>query len=160
MESFFRLVKLKAYFKDQYNEKLSTEDQIFKPQSNIKWTPNKSHQNIETYIEATERELKQQGDISDNKGYNNLSKGERIAMKELSDHTDMIIIKADKGGAVVIIDVKDYANEAYRQLNNKDHYEILNKDATTTNAKLVKDTIRRFKKEKLRKEKISDGLKA
>ena len=96
---------------------------------------------------------------SDNKGYNNLSKGERIAMKELSDHTDIIITKADKGGAVVIMDVKDYTNEAYRQLNNKDQYKILNKDATTTNAKLVKDTIRRFKKEKLRKEKISDGLK-
>ena len=80
-------------------------------------------------------------------------------MKELSDHTDIIITKADKGGAVVIMDVKDYTNEAYRQLNNKDQYKILNKDATTTNAKLVKDTIRRFKKEKLRKEKISDGLK-
>ena len=53
MESFFRLVKLKAYFKDQYNEKLNTEDQFFKPQSNKKWTPNKSHHNIETYIEAT-----------------------------------------------------------------------------------------------------------
>ena len=36
MKSFFRLVKLKAQFKDQYNEKLNTEDQIFKPQSNKK----------------------------------------------------------------------------------------------------------------------------
>ena len=96
MEFFFRLFKLKACFKDQHNEKLNTEDQIFKPQSNKRWTPKKNHHTIETYIEATERELKQQGDISDNKGYNNLSKGKRIAMKELSDHTDIIITEADK----------------------------------------------------------------
>ena len=56
MDSFFRLVKFKAHFKDQYNEKLNTEDQIFKPQSNKKWTPNKNYHTIETYIEAAERE--------------------------------------------------------------------------------------------------------
>ena len=57
------------------------------------------------------------------------------------------------------MDVKDYINEAHRQLNNKNHYKTLNKDPTTTNAKLVNDTIQRFKKEKLHKEKIADGLK-
>ena len=122
MQSFSRLVKLKAHFKDQYNEELNTEDQTFKPPRNKKWTPDKNHHNVETYIEATEREFKQQGDISDNKGYNNLSKGERIAIKELSDLTDIIITKADKG-SVVIIDIKDYINEANSQLNNKDHYK-------------------------------------
>ena len=35
----------------------------------------------------------------------------------------------------------------------------MNKDPTTTNAKLVNDTIQRFKKEKLLKKKIPDGLK-
>ena len=78
-------------------------------------------------------------------------------MKELNDHTDIIITKADKRGVVVIMDVKDYINEVHRQLNNKDHYKILNKDPkrpTTTNAKLVNDTIQRFRKEKLLKEKL------
>ena len=83
-------------------------------------------------------------------------------MKELSDHMDIIITKADKRGVVVIMDIKDHTNEVHRQLNSKDHYEILNKDPkrpTTTNAKLVNDTIQRFRKEKLLKEKIADGLK-
>ena len=154
MQSFFRFVKLKTRFKEQYNEKSNTEYQIFKPQRNKKWTPNKNNHTMKTYIEATERELKQKRDVSDNKGYNNLSKDERISMKELSDHTDIIITKADKGGAVVFMDVKKYINEAHRQLNNKDHYKILNKDPTTTNAKLVNDTIQRFKKEKLLKKKL------
>ena len=31
MQSFFRFVKLKTRFKEQYNEKSNTEYQIFKP---------------------------------------------------------------------------------------------------------------------------------
>ena len=96
MKSFFRLVKLKAQFKDQYNEKLNTEDQIFKPQSNKKQTPNKIHYTIKKHIEVIKREHTQQGDIKDNKRYDNLSKNKRIDMKELSYHTDIIITKADK----------------------------------------------------------------
>ena len=44
--------------------------------------------------------------------YNNLTKSERISMKELSEREDTIITKADKGGEVVIVDVKDYIKEA------------------------------------------------
>ena len=55
MESSFRLAKLKAHLKTNFNEKSNTEDQIFKPQSNKKWTSNKNHHTIETYIEVRER---------------------------------------------------------------------------------------------------------
>ena len=68
IDPFFRLVKLKAHFKDQYSEKLNTEDQVFKSQINKKWTPNNNHHTIGIYIKATETELKQQRDIRDNKG--------------------------------------------------------------------------------------------
>ena len=57
------------------------EDQIFKPQSNKKWTPNKKYYTIKTYTEVTGRQLNQQGGISDNKEYNNLSIGDRIALQ-------------------------------------------------------------------------------
>ena len=52
-----------------------------------------------------ERELKGQGDISENKGYNSLSKVERIALKETNNCTDTIITKVHKEGAVIIIDI-------------------------------------------------------
>ena len=84
------------------------ENKISKSQSNKNWTLNKNHNTIETCIEGTETELKKQEYISNNKGYNNLSKGERIALEELSNRADIIITKANKGVAVVIImDVKD-----------------------------------------------------
>ena len=95
MESLFRL-KLEIHFKDHYTEKSNTKDQYSKPQSDEKWIPNKNHQSIKTYIEATERELKQQGDICDKKGYENLSKGETIAKKELRNHTDITIFSIKK----------------------------------------------------------------
>ena len=57
------------------------------------------------------------------------------------------------------MDVKDYINEAHRQLNNKFvfivifFYKKLNKVPTTTNAKLVNYPTQSFKKEKSLKEK-------
>ena len=39
------------------------------------------------------------------------------------------------------MDVRDYINEAYRQLNSRDHCKILNKNPTKTNPKLVNDNV-------------------
>ena len=41
------------------------------------------------------------------KPYNNLTKSERISMKKTSERRDIIITKAEEGGAVVIVAVKD-----------------------------------------------------
>ena len=71
-----------------------------------------------TYIEATQRELEKELKKMKEKPCNNLTKSERTSMKELSERVDIIITKADKGGAVVIVDVKDYIKQAERQLNN------------------------------------------
>ena len=71
-----------------------------------------------TYIEATQRELEKELTKMKERPYNNLTKSERTSMKELSERVDIIITKADKGGAVVIVDVKDYIKQAERQLNN------------------------------------------
>ena len=69
-------------------------------------------------------------------------------MKEISEWQDIIIPKADKGGAVVIVDVKGYIKEAEQQLNNTENYWKLQEDPRATNMKLVSDTIERFKKKK------------
>ena len=76
-------------------------------------------------------------------------------MKELR----IKITKADKGGAVVIVGIKDYIKEAERQLNNAKNYRKLQEDPTATNMKLVNDTIERFKNQKLLNQKVAEGLK-
>ena len=69
-----------------------------------------------TYIEATQRELEKEQSKMKEKPYNNLTKSERTSMEELSDQEDIIIAKSDKGGAIIIVDVKDYIKEAEGQI--------------------------------------------
>ena len=45
--------------------------------------------------------------------------------------------------------VKDYIKEADQQLSNTGNYRKLQKDSTTTNMKLVNDTIQRLKIQKI-----------
>ena len=93
------------------------------------------------------------------KPHKSLTKIERTSMKELSEREDIIITKADKDDAAVIVDVKDYIKGAEQQLNNTKNYKKRQEDQTATNMKLVNDTIERFKKQKLINEKVSEGLK-
>ena len=72
---------------------------------------------------------------------------------------DIIRSTADKGDAVVIQDVKDYIKEAKQQLNNKQCSREINHNPTGTNKKLTDQTAERFKKERLSKYKVTDGLK-
>ena len=45
----------------------------------------------------------------------------KFKQKRLYNHN--IVTKADKGGAVIIVDVDDYVQEANQQLDNKDFYK-------------------------------------
>ena len=94
-----------------------------------------------------------------NKCCNNLTKGERTPTKELAYRNDIIITKADKEGAVVIMDIEYYVKEARQQLNNKEAYKYFQHDPTTqTHIRLSNDTITRFKIDKLITENIAKGL--
>ena len=50
---------------------------------------------------------------------------------------------------MVFVTVKDYIKEADQQLSNTGNYRKLQKDSTTTNMKLVNDTIQRLKIQKI-----------
>ena len=79
----------------------------------------------------------------------NLTRNKRTNTQNLNKREDILITKAGKGGAVVIVDVKDYIKEAEWLLTNIKNYRKLQKDPTATNMKLVNDTIERLKKQKL-----------
>ena len=87
--------------------------------------------------------------------FNNLTKSKRTA---LSEKDDIVITKTDKGGAVVIIDVKDYIREAEFQLKNRDNYNRLKHDPTKTHNRLVNEIIEIFKKQKMMKQKIEEKI--
>ena len=80
-------------------------------------------------------------------------------MQELQFRKDIAITDADKGGAVVILDVEDYVKEAEKQLNNRENYRKINYDPTDVNNESIHKVISRFQKENLLSKNISEGLK-
>ena len=80
-------------------------------------------------------------------------------MDELRKREDLIFTKADKGGALVIMDVKDYVQEAERQLNEGNFYKKLPSDPTKMYAERINRTIDQFKEEGLITESVAKGLK-
>ena len=67
-------------------------------------------------------------------------------MEELTKRKDIIITNVDEGGAVVIMDVEKYINEASRQPSDKRNCKMLQEDPALQHSNLVNDTIDRFNK--------------
>jgi len=55
----------------------------------------------------------------------NLSRDEKEALKCLSTNNEIVIKRADKGGAVVVWGRDQYITEAMRQLDNREYYQPL-----------------------------------
>ena len=51
--------------------------------------------------------------------FNNLSKEEREVLYSLKDDPSILMKKADKGSAVLVLDRKDYLMEAFRKLDER-----------------------------------------
>jgi hypothetical protein len=62
--------------------------------------------------------------------WSNLSKEERKGLTQIADNPNLVIKKADKGSAVVVMNTVDYLAEANRQLDNKEAYVELKEDPT------------------------------
>ena len=80
-------------------------------------------------------------------------------MEDLGKRNDIIITKADKGVAVVILDVENYIKEAHRQLNDEQCYKRLDNDPTKHHAVKVHEAIDKFRIEGLLTDKVASGLK-
>ena len=70
-------------------------------------------------------------------------------MNDLKDRSDILITKADKGGAVVIMDVKDYINEANRQLGNTHFYKSVDEDLTHKHNNVINTSIDKYIEDKI-----------
>ncbi|XP_075438453.1 uncharacterized protein LOC142493392 isoform X1 [Ascaphus truei] len=60
----------------------------------------------------------------------NLTMDQRAALKSLSNNDLILIRKADKGGATVVLDRDYYVSEAKRQLGDPEAYHTLDRDPT------------------------------
>ena len=103
LEKYFRRIILKAHFKNSPRN----EYEGFTNKSNSNWTPKDIHHSIKTYMQTVKNDLqKHMNDNDQNNTRPNLTPGEKKALARLPDRDDIIISKADKGGAVVIQDME------------------------------------------------------
>ena len=64
--------------------------------------------------------------------HNNLSKEQWKGLIELRDNPEIVINKADKGSAIVIMKTTDYLKEGYRQIGDKNFYTKLKNEKMKT----------------------------
>ena len=76
----------------------------------------KNHHTVETLIEAVNKYIVERFSNTKKLPKNNLTDTDNNAIEYFSKCKDLVITKADKGGATVILDVKDYIAKANEQL--------------------------------------------
>jgi len=117
--NFSRHLKLHNYFACRPNLGNYTKSQFTDKST---WTPSDSNidNDVLDCITSISNDVK---NLSIQKEKKNLNQNEYQAIKDLKNNPNIIIKKADKGSAVVIMDKCNYVSEGYRQLNNAAHYK-------------------------------------
>ena len=119
-----------------------------------------NHHTVETFTQTFQNDLEKKEQILKQIPRSNLLKKEKDALKTLSKREDIVITKADKGGAVVIIDVDGYVKEANQQLENTEFYKKLPNDTTELTRTKVDTSIEELKTLGLLNEKTANNLKS
>ena len=148
LKSFFRKLRLKQHFAQDKNESFSSNanfstqdtqsdeyddrtdhdkeiDKKFKASSN--WEP-KGDQTLETFIQAVTNDFGKMSPMRPR--HSNLTDSESKSLKALKEDQSIVIKKADKGSAVVVMDGPDYVREAERQLSDQNFYLSTTHDKT------------------------------
>ena len=130
LQNFYHLIKLKAYFKDIESTSRKDESTIFIPEKQKPWTPSQNHHSIEIFIDLVQHDINDGKILNTKRPKDNLTKVEQKTLEELSKRDDIINTNADKGGAIVIMDIDKYISGAQRQLKDENHYKKLQTDLT------------------------------
>ena len=99
------------------------------------WNPPKGSNNLETFILMNE--ITTQGLKNDKNPCQNITPAQRESLKKLSKNKHITIKQADKGGAIVLMNTRDYISEANRQLSDHKTYKLLTKDITLDHNKEI-----------------------
>ena len=120
-KAFFRRIRLRAHFGiSEYNPTILQQLK----ERNSSFTPQHVDTTIETFESAVIEDIKNHEKQALRS--NNLTKGEINELKNLSKRDDLVITRADKGGATVIWGIDEYLTEANNQLNTITQHFIKN----------------------------------
>lgn len=96
-------------------------------ENNKDWWPPKLNTNITEFCDQIKLELIQS---YSHKRCTNLKKEEITALRSLKINKDIIVIRADKGGAICVLDKEEYMNKIFQMLNDEQVYTLAQFDDT------------------------------
>lgn len=102
--------------------------QKFQPPSDKEPPPLPQNHPVEIYISQLLSKVSDPSFINNLKPTPNLTPEERQALKNLKNDRSIVITPADKGSSTVIMNLRDYREEALNQLNNSSFYKKLRED--------------------------------
>ena len=110
--------------------------------------PPPDNSNLTEYISQIYHDLKTQH-TQQKQHKPNITSTDLHSINQLKNNNDIIIKPADKGGAIVIWPKKDYLTEAYRQLNNTNHYQRISDDPTPQIQQQIKTLVKKMHDDQL-----------
>ena len=125
-ESVFRLkrtIRIRYHF--SYDANILGKPPPFKKKST--WMPPPAPAHVESYLSSLLSKIKE---IQSRPTVNNLSKAERLSLKELALDHSLVIKKADKGSCLVIEDRLDYIKDGETHLADANIYQEIPHDYT------------------------------
>lgn len=155
-----RNLSLKVLFHNENNAKntpyISTNLQkILRKQNKAPYQP--PHQScVLAYSEAVKDEV--QNYEPNYLIKSNISKREANALEALTNRNDIVIKRADKGGATVVCSAAWYENEANRQLNDTIYYKKVPTDDTRKHEEEIANTLKQFSEDKSIDTKLANQL--
>lgn len=119
LERFFKKMTTTYYFHNNTNE---TKDPLY---TRTNWQPpHIKNPKLLNYFQLTSIELdKFVTTIKNSPIKNNFTLPDKISLQELKSRKDIVIKKADKGSAIVIMNTPDYLDKVYTHLNNEKAYK-------------------------------------
>ena len=132
---FERSNRLKYYFRNQPQR----EAHPFRQKSI--WQPPKASPTIEAYLQRTKNSIM---NTQTKTIYPNLTKLEKIAIRELASDDTLIIKSADKGSGIVIEDTEKYKQDGLEHLADDNIYEKISTDPTLALAEGINQYVLRI----------------
>ena len=143
VKAFTRRLRLKEnFYQDSDTDSDSNSDSDSEPivRNKSSWTPKpKRNVLLDSCINSLHLSTKEFSETSRQNCKSNITKAEQKALKELQNNDDIVIKKADKGGAVCIMNKCFYVEKIHELLNDRETYkEIEEKQLNTARLNINK----------------------
>lgn len=84
--------------------------------------PRTNHQLLNDILDNIEKDVISAAETVAHSKNDNITKKERLAIRELKENNERVINKADKGSTIVVVDKDDYIENGLKHLDNPSVY--------------------------------------